>query len=348
MICAAGLWALAVVVLPLQPGGTPRAEAAGDVAHSAEALDQAVVNLMILDRKVADADALLRSGEAEMERVLAEAQDAKDTAARAQADLKEARSRFSGRLAESYKAGDIGWLEILLTSDSLSDFLNRSALVSRIIDQDAELTRRVEEARERALSAVTHLAEATERERGRVLESRARRDELQEARSAQAALVESLGDRLQAAREAARAAAERMAAVNSGVGTGTPTTTVGTGAVTTRPTSPTTDVSTTGTTRPAPSPGAGPSPGGRTLTVKAYAYALRGTTAGGIPVAPGVIAVDPRVIPLGTRLWIPGYGQGIAADTGGDIKGNTIDVWVPTEKQARDWGIKTLTITVYD
>jgi 3D (Asp-Asp-Asp) domain-containing protein len=81
--------------------------------------------------------------------------------------------------------------------------------------------------------------------------------------------------------------------------------------------------------------------------VKAYAYALRGTTASGIPVAPGVIAVDPRVIPLGTRLWVPGYGEGIAADTGGDIKGNTIDVWVPSERQAGDWGIKTLTITVY-
>ncbi|MHB0981569.1 MAG: 3D domain-containing protein [Thermoleophilia bacterium] len=53
------------------------------------------------------------------------------------------------------------------------------------------------------------------------------------------------------------------------------------------------------------------------------------------------------MIPLGTRLWVPGYGEGIAADTGGDIKGNTIDVWVPSGRQAGDWGIKTLTITVY-
>ena len=51
-----------------------------------------------------------------------------------------------------------------------------------------------------------------------------------------------------------------------------------------------------------------------------------GITATGTPVYKGIIAVDPWVIPLGTRMYIPGYGYGVAADTGGAIKGNMIDL----------------------
>jgi resuscitation-promoting factor RpfB len=50
------------------------------------------------------------------------------------------------------------------------------------------------------------------------------------------------------------------------------------------------------------------------------------TTATGSGVYKGIIAVDPRVIPLGTRMYVPGYGYGIAADTGGGVKGYLIDL----------------------
>ena len=87
--------------------------------------------------------------------------------------------------------------------------------------------------------------------------------------------------------------------------------------------------------------------GERTLTVSSTGYSIRGSTATGIPTAPGVVAVDPSVIPLGSRLTIPGYGTGIAADTGGAVQGNTIDVWFPTLAQARAWGRRTVTITIH-
>jgi 3D (Asp-Asp-Asp) domain-containing protein len=51
-----------------------------------------------------------------------------------------------------------------------------------------------------------------------------------------------------------------------------------------------------------------------------------GITASGVPVVRGIVAVDPRVIPLGSRLYIPGYGFAVAADTGGGIVGNMIDL----------------------
>jgi 3D (Asp-Asp-Asp) domain-containing protein len=56
--------------------------------------------------------------------------------------------------------------------------------------------------------------------------------------------------------------------------------------------------------------------GPRELVVDAVAYHLPGVTASGIPVGPGVIAVDPSVIPLGTQVFVPGYGPAVAADTG--------------------------------
>ncbi|MGB7459678.1 MAG: 3D domain-containing protein, partial [Carnobacterium jeotgali] len=61
---------------------------------------------------------------------------------------------------------------------------------------------------------------------------------------------------------------------------------------------------------------------------------------------PMVIAVDPRVIPLGSIVEIPGYGTFIAGDTGGAIKGNKIDIHFSTVQQANNFGRKTITINI--
>ena len=87
--------------------------------------------------------------------------------------------------------------------------------------------------------------------------------------------------------------------------------------------------------------------GTRTLVVDAVAYHLSGRTASGLPVGVGVIAVDPTVIPLGTRVFVPGYGPAVAADVGSAIKGAIIDLWMPSTAQALAWGRRTVTITVY-
>jgi 3D (Asp-Asp-Asp) domain-containing protein len=83
------------------------------------------------------------------------------------------------------------------------------------------------------------------------------------------------------------------------------------------------------------------------LRVEAVAYHLPGRTASGLPVGKGVVAVDPKVIPLGTRLYVPGYGKAIAADVGSAIKGRIIDLWMPSIAEARRWGRRSVVITVY-
>jgi 3D (Asp-Asp-Asp) domain-containing protein/peptidoglycan hydrolase CwlO-like protein len=96
---------------------------------------------------------------------------------------------------------------------------------------------------------------------------------------------------------------------------------------------------------PTPRSTAPPRPGG-TMSVLATGYCLRGTTSTGLPVGPGIVAVDPTVIPLGTRMTIPGYGEGVAADTGGRIRGARIDVWIASCAEAGDF-TRTVTITFH-
>lgn len=96
---------------------------------------------------------------------------------------------------------------------------------------------------------------------------------------------------------------------------------------------------------------------GKKITVSTTAYTAEchgcsGVTATGMDLNNNrnakVIAVDPSVIPLGTKVHVPGYGTAIAADTGGAIKGNKIDIHVPTTNEALNWGRRSVTITILD
>lgn len=71
-----------------------------------------------------------------------------------------------------------------------------------------------------------------------------------------------------------------------------------------------------------------------------------GQTATGTKPRVGIVAVDPKVIPLGTRLYVEGYGQAIAGDTGGAIKGNRIDVFLPNRGECTEWGRKNIRVRV--
>ena len=73
-----------------------------------------------------------------------------------------------------------------------------------------------------------------------------------------------------------------------------------------------------------------------------------GITATGIPATYGVAAVDPSVIPLGSRLYVPGYGEAIAADTGGAIYGYRIDLCMESYEEAMAFGRRVITVFVLD
>lgn len=96
-------------------------------------------------------------------------------------------------------------------------------------------------------------------------------------------------------------------------------------------------------------------PAGREFYVTSTAYTAScngcsGFTATGINLRANpnikVIAVDPSVIPLGTKVWVEGYGYAIAADKGSAVKGHKIDVFVPTKSEAYRWGRKRVKIKI--
>lgn len=71
-----------------------------------------------------------------------------------------------------------------------------------------------------------------------------------------------------------------------------------------------------------------------------------GITASGMKAGPGVVAVDPKVIPLGTKLFIEGYGNAIAGDTGSAIKGNIIDVFFSSNAKCMSWGRRSVKVWI--
>ena len=117
---------------------------------------------------------------------------------------------------------------------------------------------------------------------------------------------------------------------------------------------------TTNSSKPAASTSASPSKpvaatSEKEITVTSTAYTASckgcsGITSTGIDLNANpnkkVISVDPSVIPLGSKVWVEGYGEAIAGDTGGAIKGNTIDIYMPSYEDAINWGRKTVTVKI--
>ena len=91
--------------------------------------------------------------------------------------------------------------------------------------------------------------------------------------------------------------------------------------------------------------------GGRAVFVHATAYSpeeTSGVTALGTAVRKGIIASDPNVIPMGTKVYIPGYGEAVAEDCGGNIVGNIIDIAFDTHAEAMAFGRQDIEIYILE
>lgn len=85
----------------------------------------------------------------------------------------------------------------------------------------------------------------------------------------------------------------------------------------------------------------------RVMVMEATAYTWTGQrTASGTWPAIGTVATDPEVIPLGTKIWVEGYGEAVALDTGGLVKGNIIDLYFPTESECWEFGRRQVEVLI--
>lgn len=241
-----------------------------------------------------------------------------------------AEERLGARLRQLYQQGQLDPVAILLGSETLDEAIGGLDGLRSIASGDSDLLRTVRRARTELTEAKTRVVARVAALREAETAAAATATALARAHAERTAYLAELARRrgfnarrLERVRATARAAGERTERLV--VASDGPATTVA------APATPT----------PAYTGGE------LTMTVSSTGYALRGRTASGLPTAWGIVAVDPSVIPLGTRMTIPGYGQGVAADTGGAVHGATIDLWFPTVAQAMAWGRRTVTITLH-
>jgi 3D (Asp-Asp-Asp) domain-containing protein len=233
----------------------------------------------------------------------------------ARTSLAVGRRRLAVELRSLYEEGDVNSLAVVLGAKSITGGLRQLDALSRVADQGKQIVAETTAARGRLLRSRDRLAAAErrlERSLGAARQAEQRLTATVEARRAyvsslQAREREAQVHHVEAAARAAQQKSQRLV-----------------------PATPTSS----------------PPAGKRQLVVSATCYDLSGTTATGMPVGQGVVAVDPSVIPLGTRMYVPGYGNGVAADVGGGINGAVIDLWM-TPTQCAAWGRRTVTITMY-
>jgi 3D (Asp-Asp-Asp) domain-containing protein len=320
-----------VLVLPAVSGADPLRSNATLAAENA-ALESksrsAVLGLYSLDSRLASARARLSELQAQAAKLRSERVILRSELKVARVGARVSKRRLAARIRLLFDHGDTSALEVLFGASSLDealvelDNLNRFTSINQeVLTQLQTAKARIDRASHALAARADRLAAAT---RAQVVTTQA----LAAARAERVAYIADLRRRLELnSRQVAHITAQARKA-------GARTEELIVGRVT------------AGSSLPTASRTAASAARGRTLTVVATAYALGGTTSTGIPVGWGVAAVDPGVIPLGTRMTVPGYGEAVAADTGGSVSGTTIDLWFPTIGQALAWGRRSITITL--
>jgi len=243
--------------------------------------------------------------------------------------------RLGDNLSMLYKQGDVSTLAVMLGAQSLDDAVTKIDDLNRVADQSREVVAATADAQARLASLRATLQAKRVALNAEVAAAHETTAALTSARTERLGFISTLR-REQSLKVAQihvlEATAQRVVHKSAEIQAAA--------AAATDSSSPAESVFT-------PAPAAPAAPGGRTITVSSTGYSLPGRTATGLPVGWGVVAVDPAVIPLGTRLTIPGYGEAVAADTGSAVRGNAIDLWFPTLAQARAWGRRAVTITLH-
>ena len=308
-----------------------------------EAAEQeARLGLFSLESKLARAESALAAVRGRLATLERERSSSRRQLAVARRTLAEAEERLAEEVRALYVSEQPDVLAVFLGAGTLEDAIDGVDSLNRAADATSGVLDEAQAARVRVAALLRRQTERRNELRQLTAAAASQSRELAAATAERRAYISRLqaervlNERQIAEAVAAAEAAQSAAAVETAVAETAPSIgSIGAQVVTAVP------------PPPQPSPQAPVVPSGKTLTVVATAYTLRGTTATGIPAGPGVVAVDPTVIPLGTRMTIPGYGEAVAADTGGAIKGLRIDVWVATPAEAAQWQWKTVTITLH-
>jgi 3D (Asp-Asp-Asp) domain-containing protein/septal ring factor EnvC (AmiA/AmiB activator) len=239
--------------------------------------------------------------------------------------------RLGNNLSMLYKQGDVSALAVMLGSQSLDDAVTRLDDLNRVADQSREVVAVTADAQSRLTRLQASLDGKRRALNAAVADERATTNALAAARAERVAFIATVRRQqslkvaqIHALEMRAQRVVDKSAKIQAAAEAG----------------------ESSQAAAPLSAPVA-PTPGGTTLTVSSTGYSLPGRTATGLPVGWGVVAVDPAVIPLGTRMDVPGYGEAVAADTGGAISGGRIDLWFPSCARAGGWGTRSVRIALH-
>ncbi len=326
------LLALGVLVAPAVGGAgrspsqaSLRAQDARIVAESRAS----ALSLYSLDQQLASARGRLDTLASQARALRSERIELQHALAIARSSTRLASQRLNARLRALYEQGDVEPLEIVFGATSLDEALSELDTLSRASGQGEDVLRQLQSARTHLHDAAGSLSARTAALATALGEARATTRSLEAARATRSAYIDSLAARRQLTEQQLSALEAEVQAADARTAS---------------------LAATPGSQSAAPPQLASAAPvavGARSITVSATGYSLGGSTATGLPVGWGVAAVDPSVIPLGTHMTVPGYGEAIAADTGGAIVGATIDLWFPTTAQAMAWGRRIVTISLH-
>jgi len=320
-----------MLVAPAFGGGNATHHVASLRAHDAQIeahSRSAALSLYALDHRLAVANTQLqnlhvRAQSLESARRLLQLQIriARHSTAVAQRSLAQ-------RLRTLYEEGDVEPIEILLGSKNLDDAMTNLDNLSRMSQEGEDDLAALKSAKAHLASAASQLARQEAELAAATREAQASAAALAQTRAQKSAYLSALAAQHRMTRTAisaavanARAAQARSAVVAT---ESVPVSEATASVVLTKAVT-----------------------AGRSLSVVATGYALGGRTSTGLPVGWGVAAVDPSVIPLGTHMTVPGYGEAVAADVGGAVRGAVIDLWFPTVAQANAWGRRSVTVVLH-
>ncbi|MFL5929288.1 MAG: 3D domain-containing protein [Gaiellaceae bacterium] len=335
--------AFAVLVAPAVSGAIPSHGASEHTASTLRARDAALaaesraatLEVYSLDAQLATAESRLAALQRKAAVLRAQRASLTQQLAIAKSGTRIAERHLAQQLRTLYEQGNVEPLEIVFGARSIDEAVSSLDNLSRMTEQSGQVLHQLESARVSLRSTSRRLATRQVALNSAVSSARATASSLAATRAARSSYIDSLAAQRRltqqqiaavvAEADAARARTEQLARVAASSAFSSA--------------APVADAPSATLASAAPA-------GARTVTVSATGYSLTGQTASGLPVGWGVVAVDPSVIPLGTHMSIPGYGEAVAADTGGAVVGSTIDLWFPTVAQANAWGRRTVAVVL--
>lgn len=234
---------------------------------------------------------------------------------------------FRDRVKAMYINGNDAYLEVLLSSESLSDFISRMDTITRVMQFDNKIIAKLKQNEQDIEKQKQSLYHENSKLQALKANNEVTLSKLNDDIKAQKELLAKTTEKEQQLKEQQLEESKTLYAQTS-LAYGS------------------SDLSGQTLSR-----GGMPSSFSQVLNVVATAYSGDGITASGSPTKRNpngysTIAVDPRVIPLGSKVYVEGYGYAIAEDIGGAIKGNRIDIFVTSESEAQSWGRRSVNVYI--